>query len=122
MSYVRTIPRDLFNEANLLKCYGQLWLKLEGLRCAAELDEDELRADGFRIVQSPSDGALTIANLPFRVAGEQLRLWRPLNSREPWPLWCDNPEGGDGDEEVEVFTAEGELTPAFLRLIGAEAA
>ena len=31
MSYPRVIPRDLFNEASLLKCYGQVYLKLEEL-------------------------------------------------------------------------------------------
>ncbi len=27
--YARVIPRDLFNEANLLKCFGNLYLRLE---------------------------------------------------------------------------------------------
>ncbi len=32
MTYKRVIPRDLFNEANLLKCYGALWIALDNAR------------------------------------------------------------------------------------------
>ena len=40
--YNRVIPRDLFNEANLLKCMGQLYLCLE----AANLKYVYLEHDG----------------------------------------------------------------------------
>ena len=115
MAYQRVIPRDLFNEASLLKCYGRLVILLGNLssRHAAMLAEGDGRP--FNIVQSPWDGALTIANLPFIVAGERVRLWRPLNSRDPWPLYADT-----GDDSMSVFTDEGEFTPEFLALIGAE--
>ena len=46
MSYARVIPRDLFNEANLLKCLGKVALILMDRPSDAEFDEDELRADG----------------------------------------------------------------------------
>ena len=117
--YARVIPRDLFNEASLLKCLGKLALELDRRRTAAELDEDELKADPFDIRQDQSDGSISVMNLPFKVRGVPFRLSRPLNSREPWPLWCESPFACD-EEEVEVFTAEGELSPAFLQLIGAE--
>lgn len=32
MSYFRVIPRDLFNEASLLKCYGRLAILLDDMR------------------------------------------------------------------------------------------
>jgi hypothetical protein len=118
--YARVIPRDLFNEASLLKCYGKLTLELERRRTAAALDEDALKHDPFDIRQDQSDGSISILNLPFTVRGVPFRLYRPLNSREPWPLWCESPFACD-EEDLEVFTAEGELSPAFLELIGAEA-
>jgi hypothetical protein len=32
VSYFRVIPRDLFNEASLLKCYGRLAILLDDMR------------------------------------------------------------------------------------------
>lgn len=115
--YARVTPRDLFNEASLLKCYGKLTLELERRRTFAELEEDALKHDPFDIRQDQSDGSISILNLPFKVRGVAFRLYRPLNSREPWPLWCESPFACD-EEDIEVFTADGELSPEFLALIG----
>lgn len=30
--YIRVVPRDLFNEGDLLKCYGRLWILLDERR------------------------------------------------------------------------------------------
>lgn len=122
MTYMRVIPRDLFNEADLLKCYGRLWICLDKLRDhRATLglypnvnDPGDHSGEPFQIEQMPDDGSLTVRNVPFCVAGKRLHLSRPLNSRDPWPLWID-------DEEAEicerVFTDEGELSPEFLEII-----
>lgn len=29
-TYIRVLPRDLFNEADLLKCVARLWILLDG--------------------------------------------------------------------------------------------
>lgn len=107
MTYTRVIPRDLFNEANLLKCYGQLYLELEKLGL-----QDLLSSDGgaFRVVQDPSDGSLTLANV--RLPG--VRLSRPLNSRGAYPLWLHV----DDEQEFEIFEIDGAFTAetqAFMR-------
>lgn len=124
MSYRREIPRDLFNEASLLKCLGHLWLKLEGrLGRGTDFEFHGFEERAFRrfeVEQDPADGSISLANLTFSVRGVPFTLSRPLNSREAWPLWCESPFECDEDE-VEVFTAEGELSPAFLQLIGADA-
>lgn len=114
MSYRRVIPRDLFNEANLLKCYGQLWLKLEG-RLGPELsfEFDDTGLNPFAIDQRPHDGSLTVRNVALFARGRQIHLSRPLNSRLPWPLEALLPDTELG-EEVLVFTPDGELSPAFL--------
>lgn len=116
MSYCRVIPRDLFNEANLLKCYGQLALALERIE-GAELEEPA-GSEPFEVVQSEDDGSISLANVPFTVNRAPFRLYRPLNSREPWPLWCESPFACD-EEDVEVFDADGKLSAAFLAMIGA---
>lgn len=117
MTYTRVIPRDLFNEANLLKCYGRLWILLDetcGHNARLGDKAGEHSGEPFEIVRDESDGSLSVANVPFTVAGEAWTLSRPLNAREPWPLWCSSP-----DEEIceRVFTEEGQFSPEFVQLI-----
>lgn len=108
--YIRVIPRDLFNEANLLKCFGQLYLCLETLNPAGvSLDND---GEPFDIDQNPDDGSLFVRNVVLTVRGETMRLQRPLNSRQPWPLYLDT-----GDTEYAVFDDAGKLTSEFLSLL-----
>lgn len=105
MTYRRVIPRDLFNEANLLKCYGQLYLELEklGLQdCLVHKDEEGY----FRVKQWQDDGSLSLQNVILVVRGEQISLYRPLNARSPYPLWAII-VGGD---ELQVFNADGTLS------------
>lgn len=109
MSYRRVLPRDLFNEADLLKCYGRLWLLAENRKDIRFAEED---ASSFAIDQDESDGSLTVTNLTFQIHGKTCKLYRPLNSRHAWPLWVD-----DGDDMVAVFTTGGELSPDMLQLI-----
>lgn len=111
--YVRVIPRDLFNEANLLKCYGQLYLNLEtwnGGRVELVALED---GEPFDIRQDQNSGALSIVNVQLIVRGEACALERPLNSRQPWPLWLTT----EDDEAIPVFNNDGSFSDemkAFL--------
>jgi hypothetical protein len=112
MTYQRVIPRDLFNEANLLKCYGQLWLKLEMYgNQGASLEH---YGNFFITEQDSDDGSLSIYNIRLIIGSETFRLRRPLNSREPWPLYCYLQEAA---EELAIFTDDGELTEEFLALL-----
>lgn len=130
MSYHRVIPRDLFNEANLLKLYGHLYICLENAGPHKALfGQDDV--ESFDIIQRGSDGALLIENLLLTVSDNhdkgyladhegdaEYRLFRPLNTRAPWALYAD--KVGDPDfEEVAVYDEDGKLTPEFLALIGA---
>lgn len=111
MSYPRVIPRDLFNEANLLKCYGQIYLNLEILN--PENVEFEHDGEPFDVQQDDS-GALTIANIELRVRGIPCYLRRPLNSRRPWPLYLTI---ADSPLEIDVFNEDGSFSDemtAFL--------
>lgn len=124
MTYRRVIPRDLFNEGNLLKCYGQLYLCLEKLDIPEEyvrlvhMDEMDMDMTGegqtipFIISQDESDGSLTIDNVMLQVDKEPVHLYRPLNSREPFPLYAQF-----GDTTLEVFTISGNLNQGFLARI-----
>lgn len=112
MSYIRVIPRDLFNEGNLLKCYGQIYINLERLNIAGiRLVHD---GDAFDIRQDEGDGGLTITNVHFMVGTTRLNLRRTMNSREPYPLMVIGAE----DEETPVFNDDGTFSSEFMFLLG----
>jgi hypothetical protein len=114
MSYIRVLPRDLFNEANLLKCLGQLWLLIEGDDRAKFLVE---AVEAFDIEQDENDGSLSVVNLPFALRARLVHLSRPLNSRQPWPLYLSIPEDPDFDP-IAVFNDVGDLSEDMLRAMG----
>ena len=110
MNYQRVIPRDLFNEASLLKCLGQLALlhldrPVEGL----ELEHSE-PAEGFLVLQDPASGAIFCPLIRVvNVRGTSVVLQRPLNSRQDWPLEIELE-----DRTIPVFTSFGSFHPDFL--------
>lgn len=109
MTYRRVIPRDLFNEANLLKCYGQIYIRAEHEpEGKVEIEHD---GEAFEIVQNEADGSLSIYNVQVAVNGQYVTISRPLNSRDPWPLYAEH----DGNV-VSVFNDNGEFTEGFLSL------
>lgn len=112
MSYLRVIPRDLFNEANLLKCYGQLALQLEFHNIQGVAMEHHCEHDKFDVYQNQDDGSLSIGNVSLTVRGEACVLFRPLNSHQPWPLYCVV-----GDNDISVFKDDGTFTPEFLAFL-----
>jgi hypothetical protein len=115
MSYTRVIPRDLFNEASLLKCYGALYIALDDWRGhRATWSNDDLPS--FDIVQNEDDGSITIENLTLIAGEHSYRLMRPLNSRQPWPLYAERVDDPDFDP-VAVFNDEGALTVDFRNLV-----
>lgn len=123
MAYLRVIPRDLFNEASLLKMLGALWIRLEnlhpdysasvpGMGPDANRDHGDDWAGGFEIEQDPASGAIYAVGFDLLTNGLRYRLERPLNSREPWPLYATDPEGVR--DEIEVFDDQGNLSPEIL--------
>ena len=115
MSYIRVLPRDLFNEANFLKCIGRLWI------CLEKINSDKIRfnqesVESFDIVQNQDDGSLTIENITINMNGEDYIFNRPLNSREPWPLYLVRKDDPYGDM-IPVFNeydVAGSLSQEFL--------
>lgn len=122
MAYQRVIPRDLFNEAKLLKCLGQLWLDLERLPPGvATLDHHYDIDPGFLIDQHGASGALYCDNvlLYARRGGEaeHVALCSPYNSKAPYPL-----QYFDTDDQcwMDVFKDDGEFTDLFKRYLMGE--
>ena len=107
--YMRVIPRDLFNESKLLKCLGKLSVYVLDRRFPYEvLDDLEDSINGFKIVQD-EDGNIYCKNYKFLVLKDNkdhsLSFYTPLNSKRPFPLYCDY---------IEVLDDEGRLTDEFI--------
>jgi len=112
--YQRIIPRDLFNEAKLLKCIGQLVLIIHDGKDEKGNRPTLLRAmhdgDPFEIHQDPSDGGLFIMNLQIiRDGNEELDLKTNYNSKKPYPLVLHADDG-----MCYVFNDDGTLSNDFL--------
>ena len=111
MSYDRVIPRDLFNEAKLLKCLAQLCLLIHNGKCSVLFDHN---GNEFEIDQHSHDGSIYCTNILFCTAhGRHLDMSTVLNSREPFPLLLSDEDG----VEIEVFNHYGELTDDFVQAI-----
>lgn len=118
-TYQRVLPRDAFNEGNLMTNIGRLWIALSQTHghdaCIVEEDLEE-----FRIMQNEATGGLVVANLTFTIDGVPHRLERPLNSRDRWPLMVSEKQDDDDFDPVSVFDDDGRLSLDMLRLIGAD--
>lgn len=114
MSYERILPRDLFNDASLLKCMGQITLLIHDGKLDLKVNHRHSDKD-FRITQDASDGATRVSNLTFDLRnGWTVQFRRPYNSRNLWPLHA---YVADGVEEIKVFDDHGHLTPEFVTAI-----
>lgn len=110
--YRRVIPRDLFNEAKLLKCLGQLSLLIHDGKAPPALTVQH-DGDEFRISQDASDGSiLVVSDLNFYAGKYRLTLSTPLNSQQPYPLTCLY-----RGTETPVFEDDGSLTEEFVQLV-----
>lgn len=118
MTYTRVIPRDLFNEASLLKCLARIYINLENLNVAitggADLEHD---GDAFDVQQNPDSGGLRCANVRLIVRGATCHLERPLNSRRTWPLYLTI---DDDSDPIDVFADDGEFSPEMLDFLKGE--
>lgn len=122
MTYLREIPRDLFNEANLLKCLGKLSL-IALDRGRPEILQVSLRPGHFDVRQDEADGSIYCENVHIVIRERLFDHRRPLNSREPWPLWLRPSFGHPDDAEwladdFEAFDDAGDLSADLARLLG----
>jgi hypothetical protein len=118
MPYRRVIPRDLFNEAKLLKCLGRLALIVhdgDG-HWPLTLTHEDPKA-GFVIDQDPASGDLYCMNLRLYLKNpesrREVRLASPYNSKDDWPLHFTIGE----NDEANVFDDEGNFSAALLEAI-----
>lgn len=111
--YSRVIPRDLFNEAKLLKCLGRLCLLIheEKLKWKIGVEHDEPEK-GFVIDQNAGSGDLYCINLGFYLKGYRLDFLSSYNDKSNYPLLCSTENG-----EFSVFNEDGTLTEEFSQYL-----
>lgn len=120
--YVRVIPRDLFNEANLLKCYGRIFIEAETTPGVVLNHNPAEAGSPFRIGQNQSDGSLTITDVVLTVHGHDVALFRPMNARGSYPLYGSTNETIHGYPEgdvFEIFNEDGTFHDDFKERIAA---
>lgn len=111
-SYSRVIPRDFFNESKLLKCMGQLSLKIhdgevpEGIAISIDSSGEpfDIRQDHDSIYVSNYE--VTVNNVP-------VTMKTTYNSKAPFPLMCEHEYN-----ECEVFDDTGNFTSDFVNFAG----
>lgn len=109
MSYTRVIPRDFFNEAKLLKCMGQLALKiLDGMLPDGLKIEINESGEPFNILLT-DDGRLFISNYETTINDVYVSMSTTYNSKDAFPLVCFH-----DDDETTVFDDNGEFTEEFI--------
>ncbi len=105
--YQRVIPRDLFNEAKLLKCIGQLCLLIHDGLTPVKMSVEET-GEAFEIGLL-EDGFLCILNLDISIKDQVFTFKTTYNSKANYPLYleydyCD----------YEVFDDKGKFTQTFI--------
>lgn len=107
-NYIRVIPRDLFNEAKLLKCLGQLCLNIHNgtIPCKITVEENGSPFD----IRLLDEGALIIDNLTFKIKGIRCYFKTTYNSKSNYPLHCEH-----NDCEYLVFDEQGNFDEEFIQ-------
>jgi len=82
-TYKRVVPRDLFNEAKLLKCLGRIQILIEDRKLMLESEFD---GDRFLIEQDDSDGSLFCTNLKFTLGDQEIYFFTDYNSKLNYPI------------------------------------
>lgn len=115
MTYARVIPRDLFNEAKLLKCLGRLaLLHHEGWTPKGFVIEN----DGSPFAIDLNDNGLTVVSgLSVYVTDGSnvfdLDLYSIYNYKDHYPLSVYDMERG----HIEVFNEDGDLRTEFYEYV-----
>lgn len=102
------MPRDLFNEAKLLKCMGRLMLNIHDGLTPVRMGYDERYGKPFEIALL-DEGALTIANLKISILGKLHRFKTTYNSKANYPLFVETPDLA----EIQVFDDDGTFSEEF---------
>ncbi len=111
--YTRVIPRDLFNEAKLLKCMGRLTLlELDRmLPCKMIIVHDDSKPFDIQLME---EGSLYIRNIEVFIKEEPAAFIfkTTLNSKANYPMFVEHKSC-----DYRVFNEAGEFDEEFLEFV-----
>lgn len=107
-NYNRVIPRDLFNEAKLLKCVGRLCLMIHNNQTPVDMNFEHDGAE-FEIIMLPG-GSLCISNVLISIKGLEKTFATSYNSKSNYPFFIIDDEEG----EIYIFNENGDFTQDFI--------
>lgn len=105
--YKRVIPRDLFNEAKLLKCMGRLVLLIQDRFIPLQMSCVD-NGEPFKIALM-DEGSLTITNITITVKGRTLLFKTTYNAKSNYPLYVEH-----DNCDYRVFDETGEFDMEFI--------
>lgn len=108
IKYTRVCPRDLFNEAKLLKCMGRLCLLILDQLTPVEMTNSD-NGEPFKIGLL-EEGALTITNLHIKIKGKHFLFKTTYNSKSNYPLYLQT----DKYDDYLVFDESGNFEEDFI--------
>jgi hypothetical protein len=116
MNYQRIAPRDVFNEANFLKCIGQITHFIEAGTLKNVSFNHQLFNNDWVKFELDSDGELILKeHLFYRASdGEAINLSRNVNARGEWPILLVTEEW----EYIDIFDSKGEISLEFEEWLG----
>lgn len=106
-SHYRVIPRDFFNESKLLKCLGAFTIEME--KYSTLTVEHEHKPFEIRQMESSE---LVCFNYRFFNGEDQLYMFIPYNSKNPYPLYASI----DG-QDINVFNNLGKFSAEFIKKV-----
>ena len=108
LNYDRVIPRDLFNEAKLLKCVGRLCLLIHDEKAPDNI-KFEHDSGSFEIGMT-ADGDLTISNVKFSINDKEIMFVARYNDKSNYPFFAQDEEYTD----YRVFDEQGNFDIEFV--------
>lgn len=120
MSYYRVLPRDLFNEAKLLKGLGRIICDIHDEKLGGLAFEHYYPNEGFVVEQDRSTGNLMVTNLTIWSKHPDIDDATPVyiecryNAKDDhWPIVFYT---GEDDEQHAVFDEDGDYSDEFQAL------
>ena len=109
--YQRVLPRDLFNEAKLLKCLGRLVLLIHDRKIPFI---GEVIHDGEPFIIALNDeGSLIVTNVTIKVNKSAFTFKTTYNAKNNYPFYLETKDYS----EVLVFDEGGEFTEEFIEFV-----
>lgn len=109
-NYQRVMPRDLFNEAKLLKCIGRLVLLIHDNAAPQGLSFEHI-GDYFEIGLN-DEGTLQIGNIAFNYKNVAIQFKTQQNSKSNYPLFAEYHL-----TDYLVFDDNGNFDTEFIELL-----